>query len=89
MEADIVRFLNEFHVSVMLPRAITSSFIALAPKNESPQSLVEYHPISLIGSLYRILSKLLAGRLKKVLGGVITCGVVVVNELVDWANRNK
>jgi hypothetical protein len=56
----------------------------------------------LIGSLYKILSKILANRLKKVLGKLIsTCqsaflpnrqildGVVVLNELIDLARRRK
>lgn len=51
VEGDIVRFMNEFHANGVLPRAITSSFVALIPKNDSPQSLGEYRPISLIGSL--------------------------------------
>lgn len=102
VEGDIVNFMNEFHGNVVLPRAITSSFIALIPKIDSPQSLGEYRPISLVGSLYKIQSKVLAGRLKKVLRRVISKqqntylpkrkildGVVVINELVDWAKRKK
>ncbi|GAU20609.1 hypothetical protein TSUD_33450 [Trifolium subterraneum] len=54
------------------------------------------------GSLYKILSKILANRLKKVLGNLISnCqsaflpqrqildGVVVLNEIIDLANRRK
>lgn len=96
VEGDVVRYLNEFHANVVLPGAITSSFILLLPKKESPQSLSECHPISLVGSMYKIRSKVLAERLKKFLSNVISKvpntffpsqkildGVVVINELVD------
>lgn len=60
----------------------------------------EYHPILLIGGLHRIISKILANRMKAVLptiispqqiaflpGRKILDGVVVINELVDWEKR--
>lgn len=46
VEGDIVRFMNDFHTNGVLPKVIISSFIALVPKNEIPQSLTEYRPIS-------------------------------------------
>ncbi|KHN47625.1 hypothetical protein glysoja_036477, partial [Glycine soja] len=42
-----------------------ASFIALIPKVSDPQGLSDYRPISLIGCVYKIVSKLLAKRLKK------------------------
>jgi hypothetical protein len=72
------------------------------PKKDHPQDLFDFRPICLIGSLYKILSKLLANRLKRVLGKLISnCqsaflpqrqildGVVVLNELIDLAKRRK
>lgn len=59
-----------FFVNATLPKAISASFLALIPKKANPQEFNEFRPISLIGSLYKILSKMLAGRLKKVLGSV-------------------
>lgn len=94
--------MNEFHDNGVLPKAITFSFIALVPKNKSLQSLAEYRPISLVGSRYKILPNVLAGRLRKVLRGVISNmqnaflpkrlildRVAIVNEPVDWAKRCK
>lgn len=71
---------------------------------DHPQSLSEYRPISLIGigSMYKIVAKLLALRFKSVLGKVISScqsaflpsrqildGVVVVNEMVDLVKKEK
>lgn len=59
-------------------------------------------PICLVGILYKILSKILASRLKKVLSSIISLnlsafsprrqmvyGVMVANELIDEAFRSK
>jgi hypothetical protein len=68
----------------------------------SPQKLKDYRPISLVGSLYKIVAKVLARRLKLVLHGIISesqsgflsersilDGIVSLNEVVDDAKRQK
>jgi hypothetical protein len=93
-------FVCEFHENAVLPKAVTASFLTLVPKKDHPQGLFDYRPICLIGSLYKILSKLLANRLKQVLGKLISrCqsaflpqrqildGVVGLNEILDLAKR--
>ena len=52
MDGDIVRHLNR-------------TIIALIPKIGKPERLEDFRPISLVGSLYKVLSKVLANRLKK------------------------
>ncbi|PNX56231.1 cysteine-rich receptor-like protein kinase, partial [Trifolium pratense] len=54
------------------PDGINSTFIALIPKTDSPQRLNDFRPISLVGSLYKILAKVLANRLRQVMGSVIS-----------------
>ncbi|XP_025982145.1 uncharacterized protein [Glycine max] len=53
------------------PKGSNASFIALIPKTNSPQSLNDYRPISLIGCVYKIMSKVLANRLALVLPHLI------------------
>lgn len=102
LKFEVRDFLLEFYNNASFPKVVTATFIALIPKNDHPQSLSEYRPISLIGSMYKIVAKLLANRLKSVLAKVISAtqsaflpdrqildGVVVVNELVDLAKRRK
>jgi len=61
-------FMREFHRNAVLPKAVTASFLTLIPKGNHPQSLTEYRPICLIGCMRKILSKLMANRLKGVQG---------------------
>jgi hypothetical protein len=102
IKGDIMDFLHEFFSSANLPKAFTASFLALIPKKDHPQGLADYRPICLISSMYKILSKILAGRLKLVMGKIISKvqsaflpnrqildGVLVVNELLDLAKRRK
>jgi len=51
-----MRLVTEFHRNGKLKKGINSTFIALIPKVDSPQSLNDFHPISLVGSLYKILA---------------------------------
>lgn len=64
--------MKDFHVKTILPKAITSLFLTLIPKIQHSINLGEYIPICLVGSLYKILAKLLAARLKIAIGGLIS-----------------
>lgn len=48
-----------------------STSLVLIPKLEKVRDIGDYRPISLVSSLYKIISKVLACRLKDVMGGVI------------------
>jgi len=69
---DVIRYLVKFHRNGRLTKGINSMFIALIPKVDSPQQLNEFRPISLVGSLYKILAKVLANRLRLVIGSVVS-----------------
>ncbi|PNX59990.1 cysteine-rich receptor-like protein kinase, partial [Trifolium pratense] len=83
-------------------KGINSTFIALIPKVDSPQRLNDFRPILLVGSLYKILAKVLANRLRLVIGSVISesqttfvkdrqilDGILIANEVVDDARKAK
>lgn len=55
-----------------LPSPINHTFIALIPKITSPKYVHEVRPVSLCNVLYKIFSKVLANRLKKILPAIIT-----------------
>lgn len=59
-------FVHDFHSRGKLPKAVIASFLALIPKSDNPKEVDDYGPTCVIGCLYHLLSKLLAGKLKKV-----------------------
>jgi len=85
-----------------LSKGINSTFIALIPKIESPQSLNDFRPITMVGSLYKVLSQVLANRLRCVMANIISetqsafihgrqilDGLLIATELVEDARRLK
>jgi len=53
------------------PLGSNASFIALVSKVKDPIKIEQYRPISLVGSMYKIIVKILSNRLKLVLPSVI------------------
>lgn len=79
-----------------------ASFVALIPKKDVAASIKDFRHISLIGSLYKILAKVLDNLLRKVLpeiiseiqggfvdGHQILDSVVIEHECVGSRNRQK
>ncbi|KAK9048582.1 hypothetical protein SSX86_032453 [Deinandra increscens subsp. villosa] len=102
MKEDIVNFVSEFFDSASLPLGCNSSFISLIPKNQSPVSIVEFRPISLVGIQYKIISKILANRMAGVIDQIISPeqsafikgrqiidGPLALNEMIDWFGFKK
>lgn len=64
--------MKEFHARGRLSKNLGASFIVLIPKKDEADRIRDFRPISLIGSVYKILTKVLAGRLQKVLPNIIS-----------------
>jgi len=97
-----MHFLSEFHRNGQLSKGINCTFVSLIPKVDSPQCVNDFRPISLVGCMYKILAKVLANRLRKVIGSVISNSqsvfvhrrqildrILVANEVVDEARKMK
>ncbi|GJW58178.1 RNA-directed DNA polymerase, eukaryota, reverse transcriptase zinc-binding domain protein [Tanacetum coccineum] len=74
LESDVsneeIKRANFFTYGV-IPKGCNSSFIALIPKILDANMVKDFRPISLIGSLYKIIAKILANRLVGVLGDIV------------------
>jgi hypothetical protein len=99
---DVMTFMHEFHEKAILPKALSSYFITLIPKISNPHSLGDFCPISLLGSIYKLVAKVLTKRLCLVMdsitsknqsafikGRLLVDGVLVINEVVDWVKKVK
>ena len=65
-------FFEEVHTYCEFERSLNASFIALIPKKQNATNIRHFRPISLIGNVYKLLSKVLANRLKGVLNHLIS-----------------
>jgi hypothetical protein len=100
LKGEIHIMFDQFHGIGSLPKSFSSYFVALIPKINSPFSLGDFRPISLLGCLYKILAKVLTARLANVMDRIVATtqsaflkgrqlvdGVVVINEVVNLAKR--
>jgi hypothetical protein len=67
-----MKVFREFHVSGKFERSINAMFLTLILKIIGAVDPKDFHPISLVGSIYKIIGKTLANRLKMVLEKIIS-----------------
>ncbi|KAL4346365.1 hypothetical protein GQ457_17G012800 [Hibiscus cannabinus] len=99
---NVMDFFENFHEGTLVDVSINHSFISLIPKVSTPEKVDDFRPISLVGSLYKILTRVLSRRLAGCLGEVIsehqfsfTAGkqladcALIENEVIDFLSRNN
>ena len=62
---------HHFHVTGQFEKSLNATFIALIPKIATAVEVKDFRSISLVGGVYKILAKVLAIRLRMVLGDII------------------
>jgi hypothetical protein len=93
---DIMDFFEEFHTHCKFEKSLNATFIALIPKKRDVLNILDFRPISLVGSMYKLLSKVLANKVKLVLESLISSSqnafvgghqtldsVLIANECLD------
>ncbi|GKB47468.1 RNA-directed DNA polymerase, eukaryota [Tanacetum coccineum] len=66
------------------PPGCNFSFITLIPKSQEAKMVKDFRPISLIGSMYKIITKVLANRLSLVISEIVSDVLsLVISELVS------
>ncbi|GKD03684.1 cysteine-rich receptor-like protein kinase [Tanacetum coccineum] len=68
---DFLDCVKYFEATGKLANGCNPSFIVLIPKKADPLGFSDYRPISLIGCVYKVISKILASRLAKVIPSII------------------
>lgn len=63
---------GEFCSRGTFQRSLNSTFLVLIPKSGGVVDLKDFRPISLVGGLHKLLAKVLANRLKTVVGKVVS-----------------
>lgn len=66
-----MRAIHWFWETAVISKGCNASFVTLIPKMADPIGLGDFRPISLIGSYYKIVAKVLAERIKKVIGKLV------------------
>nr|GEY57212.1 RNA-directed DNA polymerase, eukaryota [Tanacetum cinerariifolium] len=83
-------------------KGCNASFITLISKMQDPKIVSDFRPISLIGSLYKVVTKILAICLSSVISDLISVvqttflpnrqildGPFIINELLSWCRHKK
>ena len=101
IKEEILDMFKEFHEQNSFLRSLNNTFLVLLLKKGWAEDLGDYRPISLLGGLYKLLAKVLANRLKKVIGKVVSPdqnafvigrqildASLIANEVIDsWQKR--
>lgn len=67
IKLDFYKFCEDFYEGKVSLQSINSSFITLVPKKDNPEKVTDFRPISLLNSNLKILTKLLANRLQRLI----------------------
>jgi len=71
LKEDIMEVVYSFQESGIFPMGCNESFIALVPKVKDPVMIDQFRPISLVGTMYKIITKAMSHHIKNFLPLVI------------------
>nr|GFB21866.1 RNA-directed DNA polymerase, eukaryota, reverse transcriptase zinc-binding domain protein [Tanacetum cinerariifolium]GFB40007.1 RNA-directed DNA polymerase, eukaryota, reverse transcriptase zinc-binding domain protein [Tanacetum cinerariifolium] len=102
IEKDIFKAVDCFFMNEDMPNGCNSNFIALISKIIDANMVKDFRPIRLIGSLYKVIAKILTNRLVNVIGDLVNevpsaCvadrqildGPFILNAVIQWCRKKK
>ena len=103
VKEEILDMFKEVHEQSSFVRSLNNMFLVLLSKKKGAEDLGDYRPIGLLRGLYKLLAKVLANRLKKVIGKVVSPdqnafvtgrqildASLIANEVIDsWLKRGE
>ena len=72
MKTDVMHVFHVFHAHAVFEKSLNATFLALIPKKFDAADIQDFRPISLVGEMYKIIAKVLANRMRRVVHGLIS-----------------
>ncbi|GJU18294.1 RNA-directed DNA polymerase, eukaryota [Tanacetum coccineum] len=100
--SDFCEAVEHFFKFEAFAKGCNSSFITLIPKKMDAKFVTDFRPISLIGCVYKVVTKILANRLAMVISSIVSNtqsaflserqildGPFIINEVLSWCKRKN
>ena len=72
VKPDLMAVFHHFFAKGQFEKSLNATFITLIPKKHAASEIRDFRPISLVGGVYKIIAKVLANRLRTVMGDIIS-----------------